>query len=338
MENEFLRVTVAPDGRIGILNKAENAEVFSGTGGAGAVVFDDPSDTWSHDVKAYDKQVGAFGNAVVTVVENGPLRARLRVQTTYNRSTLAIDWLLYAASPFVEARVSLDWHEQRRMLKFSFPVAVSAPRATYEIAYGNIERATNGDEEPGQRWLDVSGARAGTAYGLALVNDAKYGYNVPGSDLQLSVVRGAPYAHHFPRQLDPAQPIIWQDQGEQTFRMLLVPHRGTWREADLQRVTEEFTTPQPVIYQGIHPGSRPLSDSLLTVRPGNVILTAVKQAEDGEGLILRAYESAGQSTAAQIDLRLLGKSWSGNFRPYEIKTLRFDPRSGTFREVNALEE
>jgi len=271
-------------------------------------------------------------------VENGPLRARLRVATTYNRSTLAIDWLLYAGSPVVEARVALDWHEQRKMLKFSFPVAVSAPHATYEIAYGNIERAPNGDEEPGQRWLDVSGTRAGASYGLALINDAKYGYSVRSSDLQLSVTRGAPYAHHFPRQLDLAQPIAWQDQGEQTFRLLLVPHRGTWREAEVQRATEEFTTPQPVIYQGIHPGSRSPSGSFLAVRPGNVILTAVKQAENGEGLILRAYESAGQSTAAQIDLRSLGKGWSGTFRPYEIKTLRLDPRSGAFREVNALEE
>jgi len=69
-----------------------------------------------------------------------------------------------------------------------------------------------------------------------------------------------------------------------------------------------------------------------------VIVTAIKRAEAGDGLVLRAYESSGQSTPARIELRFLGKSWSGTFRPYEIKTLLFDPRSGTFREVNVLEE
>jgi alpha-mannosidase len=337
IENQYLRVTSSPGGRIGILDKTAGAEVFEAAGAA-AVVLDDPSDTWSHDVKAYDKQVGAFGDAAVTMIEKGPLRARMRVETRYGHSTLAIEWILYAGSPLLEARVWLDWHEQRKMLKFSFPVAVAAPRATYEIAYGNIVRETNGDEEPGQRWLDVSGTRAGGAYGLALVNDAKYGYSVSGSDLRLSVVRGAPYAHHFPRQLDLSQPIQWQDQGAQTFRMLLAPHRGSWRDADIERVAEEFTTPQPVIYQGIHAGSRGASDSFLAASPRHVIVTAIKRAEAGDGLVLRAYESSGQSTPARIDLRFLGKSWSGTFRPYEIKTLLFDPRSGTFREVNVLEE
>ncbi len=336
IENQYLSVTASPDGRIGILDKTAGAQVFDG--GAAALVLDDPSDTWSHGVKAYDQRVGAFGNAAITTIEKGPLRARMRVETTYGHSTLDIDWILYAGSPFLEARVSLDWHEQRKMLKFSFPVAVAAPRATYEIAYGNIVREPNGDEEPGQRWLDVTGTRGGNAYGLALVNDAKYGYSVLGNDLRLSVVRGAPFAHHFPRQLDLSQPIEWQDQGAQTFRMLLAPHRGSWQDAGLQRVTEEFTTPQPVIYQGIHPGSRGPSDSFLAASPRNVIVTAIKQAEAGDGLILRGYESSGKSTPARIDLRFLGKSWSGTFRPYEIKTLLFDPHSGTFREVNVLEE
>jgi alpha-mannosidase len=334
--NQYLSVTAAPDGRIGILDKTAGAQVLDG--GAAALVLDDPSDTWSHGVKAYDRQVGAFANAAIEMIEKGPLRARMRVETTYGHSTLAIEWILYAGSPFLEARVWLDWHEQRKMLKFSFPVAVTAPRATYEIAYGNIVREPNGDEEPGQRWLDVTGTRGGGAYGLALVNDAKYGYSVLGNDMRLSVVRGAPFAHHFPRQLDLSSPIQWQDQGAQTFRMLLAPHRGSWQDAGLQRVAEEFTTPQPVIYQGIHAGSRGPSGSFLAASPRNVMVTAIKQAEAGDGLILRAYESSGQSTPARIELRFLGKSWSGTFRPYEIKTLLFDPRSGTFREVNVLEE
>ena len=107
------------------------------------------------------------------------------------------------------------------MLKFSFPVNVELPVATYETAYGNIERSTNGDEDPGQRWIDMSGKNN---FGLTVINDAKYGYSVPGNDLRISVARSAVYAHHNPRVLDMNAEHLWMDQGIQTFRMLLVPH------------------------------------------------------------------------------------------------------------------
>ena len=113
------------------------------------------------------------------------------------------------------------------MLKFSFPVDVEAPTATYETPYGNIVRDTNGNEEPGQRWIDLTGNRSrGDAYGLTVFNDAKYGYSVNGSEMRISVVRSSPYAHHMPKVLDMNSEHIWMDQGMQTFRMLLVPHSG----------------------------------------------------------------------------------------------------------------
>jgi alpha-mannosidase len=338
MENQHLRVAFSEDGGIALFDKDAGVAVFGSASGARGIVFDDPSDTWSHNVRAYDQQVGAFGSAKIAVLENGPLRARVRVRTTYGASALTIDWLLYAGAKSLEARVSLDWHEHRKILKFSFPVDVSAPKPTYEIGYGSIERQANGDEDPGQRWIDVSGAH-GPAYGFTLVNDAKYGYSVAANDLRLSVVRGAPYAHHMPHVVTEDHDILWQDQGVQTFRMLLVPHRGTWQDANAPRIAEEFTAPIPVIYQGIHPGRRPAADSLLAVDASNVVVSAIKQAEDGTGdLILRCYETAGRATNASLDLRFAKQKWTGAFRPLEIKTLRFNPRAGTFREVNVLEE
>jgi alpha-mannosidase len=340
MENEYLRVTFGPDGSIGLFDKRTGRQVFSGgEKGARALILDDPSDTWSHNVRAYADEIGAFAHAETTLEENGPLRARVRVQSTYGASTLITDWLLYAGSPALEARVTLDWHEQRKILKFSFPVDVTEPRATYEIAYGNIVRDTNGDEDPGQRWIDVSGAAAGGPYGLTVLNDAKYGYSVPGSDLRISVARGAPFAHHIPHTLDMSQDHVWQDQGVQTFRMLLAPHQGAVQTAAAERTAEEFTTPFPIVYQGIHSGSRALSASFLSVDVPNVAIGAIKLAEDGGGeLILRCYETAGQATKAGIDLRFAGHRWTGQFRPYEIKTLRLNVATGAVREVNLLEE
>lgn len=335
VENEHLRATFGPDGAMELYDKDNQKQVFAGSTGGRALVMDDPSDTWSHNVVAYDKQVGAFENASVRVLENGPLRANIEVRSTWGSSTLTTDWLLYAGSRTMEARVALDWHEKHKILKFSFPVDVSAPVPTYEIAYGHIVRDTSGAEEPGQRWIDLTGSGG---YGLAVLNDAKYGYNVAGNDMRISIVRGAPYAHHMPHVLDPNAEHNWQDQGVQTFRMLLVPHRGSWQEARLPHLAEEFTAPTAIIYQGIHRGSRPQAASFLSVDAPNVVVSAVKMAESGGDLILRCYETDGRATAATIDLAFARRRWTGNFRPSEIKTLRFRPQTGEFREVNALEE
>jgi len=339
LENEHLRIAFLDDGTLSILDKDSGAEVFrGGKGGARAVVLDDHSDTWSHRIRAYTKEVGAFGSARFRVFENGPLRATVRVRTSYGASSLQTDWMLYAGARALEARVTLDWHEHQKILKFSFPVQVQNPRPTYEIAYGYKVRKAEGDEDPGQRWIDLSGDRAGKEYGLVVINDAKYGYSVQDNDMRISIVRGAVYAQHDPRKLEPNGEYIWQDQGEQTFRMLLLPHAGAWQDAGVVRLAEELTAPVPVLYQGIHPGTRPLSASFLSVDAPNVVVSVVKKGEDGDDLIVRCYETAGRGAKATLDLGLVNRRWTGTFRPLEIKTLRVPLAGGEIREVNVLEQ
>jgi len=340
LENEHLRVTFADDGTISLFDKDAGAEVFhGGTGGARAVVIDDPSDTWSHDVVSYTKEIGAFDGAKFRLLENGPVRATVRVRMGYAASLMTIDWMLYAGARLLEARVSLDWHEHQKILKFSFPVDVQNPVPTYEIAYGFKVREANGHEDPGQRWIDLSGDRNGQKYGLTVLNDAKYGYSVQDNDLRVSIVRGAAYAQHQPRRIDPNGEYIWQDQGIQTFRMVLAPHAGTWQDAGVVRMAEELTAPVPVLYQGIHRGTRAPSASFLSVDVPNVVVSDVKQAEDGTDLIIRCYETAGRATKASLDLGLVHRHWTGEFHPLEIKTLRVPlAPQGKIREVNALEQ
>jgi alpha-mannosidase len=340
LENEHLRVTFADDGTISLYDKDAGADVFrGGAGGARGVVIDDPSDTWSHDVRAYTKEIGAFGSASFRVLENGPVRASVRERTGYGASLMTTDWMLYAGARTLEARVTLDWHEHQKILKFSFPVDVQNPKPTYEISYGFKVRKTEGDEDPGQRWIDLSGDRGGQEYGLAILNDAKYGYSVQGSDLRVSIARGAAYAQHQPRQIDPNGEYIWQDQGMQTFRMVLAPHTGPWQDAGVVHMAEELTAPVPVLYQGIHKGTRAQAASFLSVDVLNVVVSDVKQAEDGNDLIIRCYETAGRATKASLDLGLVHRHWTGQFHPLEIKTLRVPlTGAGKIREVNALEQ
>jgi alpha-mannosidase len=339
IENEFLKVLISPEGSIGIYDKENGKELFSGgQTGCKAVIINDPSDTWSHDIKTFSDETGAFGNPVIKIMENGPLRATTRITTTYGNSVLTIDWILYAGSRNLEAKVTVDWHEHLKMLKFSFPVDIESPLPTYEIPYGHIERAANGYEDPGQRWIDISGQRNGKVYGLTVLNDAKYGYSVLGNDMRISVLRSAVYAHHNPRVLDMKAEHLWMDQGIQTFRILLVPHSDTWKKINIPRIAEEFMTSSIAVYQGIHGGSRPKSASFLSVDVPNIVLSAVKLSETGNDIIVRCVETSALTTRATIDMRFTGRKWTGDFRPCEIKTLRINSVKGDIKEVNILEE
>lgn len=339
LENEHLKVWFSHDGSVGLFDKERGRELFAGgSTGCKALVIDDKSDTWSHDVKAFSDVTGSFSNATIKVLENGPLRAVIRVVSSYGESRLLTDWILYAASWMVEVKVTLDWHERLKMVKFSFPVDVEAPSSTYETPYGHIIRETNGNEEPGQRWIDLSGRRDGKIYGLTVINDAKYGYSVSENDMRISVVRSSPFAHHMPKVLDMNSEHIWMDQGIQTFRMLLVPHSGKLQDLNIPRLSEEFISPSMVIYQGIHKGSMPKSGSLISVSSPNIIVSAAKLSEIGEDLILRCVETSGKAVSTTVDLKFADRKWSGDFRPFEIKTLRYYRKSGDIKVVSLLEE
>ena len=354
LENEFYRITFSSDGQIGIFDKETGKEVFkNGATGCKGVIIDDPSDTWSHEVVDFTKsipgaynyttkgEIGAFGHAKMKVLENGPLRAVMRVQSAYGDSDMTIDWLLTAGSRNIEARVTLNWHEKLKMLKFSFPLDVTASKATYEIPYGVIERDADGKEEPGQRWIDVTGQQGGNTYGLTVFNDAKFGYSINGTDMRITVSRSAPYAHHGPGTLanmDPDNKAYWQDQGIQTMRLLLTPHKGSWQDINAPHIAEEFIAPPAVIYQGIHGGKLSKSGSYLSVDAPNVILSALKYSETGNAGIIRLVETMGKDTAVTLRFPSVDFQWKGNIKAFEIKTLRIDPQSGNISIVNLLEE
>jgi alpha-mannosidase len=131
---------------------------------------------------------------------------------------------------------------------------------------------------------------------------------------------------------------LWQDQGIQTFRMLLVPHADIWKKNNIVRPAEEFIAPSMFIYQGIHDGALQKSNSFLSIDPQDIIVSSIKIAESGEDLIFRCVETSGIASEAILDLKFVSKKWTGRFRPYEIKTLRMNKNSGEIREVNLLEE
>lgn len=339
LANNYLRVTFTDNGEIEVLDKETGQQLFSkDQAGCRAMVINDLSDTWGHGMQSYNEQIGSFGNAQFKVLENGPLRGMVRTTTFYGDSTLTIDWILYAQAKSIEARVQLDWHEKQKMLKFSFPVNLENPVATVEAPYAYSSIRQDGTEEPGHRWIDLSGTCNGESYGLSIINDAKYAYSVHGHDMRITIVRSPIYAINAPRKPDPSKEYPWMDQGIQTFNMKIVPHRGDWRQVNIPRQADLFCQPPITTYQGIHNGHLPKTDSFLKIDAPGIRITAIKQAESNNDLIIRCIESFGKRCVANIDFPSVPTSWRGEFTPFEIKSLRINPRNGQISIVNLLEE
>ena len=335
LENAHVLLELEPStGRIArLVHKASGADLAS-PHSPHAVVVNDVSDTWGHEVTAYDDVVGELECISVSLVEDGPVRAMLRVESRYGGSTLREDYVLGSDARYVDVNVALDWHEQLKLLKLRYPTSVREPRATFEAPYGHVEREPNGHEDPGQSWVDVSG----DGRGLTVINDAKSGYDVLGADIGISAVRSPVWAWHDPRKLEPGGDFEYMDQGRQRFRVRLVPHGGDWRAAGVVRLASELSQPAFAMLESYHEGSLPAERSFADDGGGSVVVTVLKGAEDGDGYVLRGYETAGRDTEATVELPLLGRTLELRFGASEIKTVRVprDPAQPV-RETNLLE-
>lgn len=316
LENESICVSLDPaTGQIvSIIDKRRGIETMSSP--SDARVIDDPSDTWSHNVFTFANVIGTFGGARLEIIEQGPVRASTRSTSTYGGSTLVQEYRLYAGSAYVECDCTIDWHEHLKMLKLAFPVNAVDPKVTYETQYGHIHRPANGEEEPGLSWIDLSGAVGG----LCLVNDSKYSYSVEDSTMSLTVLRSPVYAHHDPYVLEPNGSYRFIDQGESRFRYRLVPHAGAWSSTRPHRLGQELNSPLRAVIVSNHPGDLPTQASFIDVSAPNVMVSAIKSAEDGDGLIVRCFETDGIRSTCSFRLTNPSAEWTAELGPSEIKT------------------
>jgi alpha-mannosidase len=340
IENEYLLLEIDPvSGSIArLFNKRAGVEI-AGPGAASAVVIDDPSDTWSHAVVRFDREIGRFAPTRIQVIESGPVRAAIRVESAYEQSTIVQDFLLSAGSDQIDVRVTVDWHGRFQLLKLLFPLNLESTKTTYEIPYGVQERPENGEEEPGQSWLDMSGVVPGTdsTYGLSLLNDGKYSFHAVRGTLGMTVLRSPIYAHHEPRVPEADGHFSFMDQGIQRFAYSLVPHTGDWREAGTVRRAAELNQPAVAMLETFHSGPLPQIASFASIDSDAVIVNVIKHAEDNSDLIIRLYETTGSPVDCTLALVAWDRSIPLSFTPYEIKTVRV-PVVGDAIEVNLLEE
>ena len=341
LQNQSIRLELDPaTGLPAVLrDKRTGVNLLAGPAAA-LVVLKDESDTWSHGVAAFRDELGRFEPVgEPEVVESGPVRAGIRVRYRWGDSTAEQTFYLYDGLPRVDVCLLVDWHERHKMLKLAVPTALADATATFAVPFGAITRPATGNEEPVQRWLDLSGTVGDQAAGLALANDGQYGADVLGSEMRLSLFRSPIYAFHDPRKPDPNETYQYIDQGEHVIRYRLVPHAGSWQDAGVVREARSLNVPVYFRYEMVQDGDITSTASAVGVAPDTVMLTAFKAAEDADDqLIIRIRESAGRETRARVDLHFAECDWQGTLAPFEIKTLRFDLLDKRAVEVNMLEQ
>ena len=343
IENQFFRLEIDKvTGSIASLRDLRlDLEVFSDKA-ARAIVLNDPSDTWGHNYYVWNQVIGEFQPSSVRLVEYGPVKAVIRVISHYESSKLMQEFCMYPDKDQIDVKVTVDWREHYRMLKLRFPVNVKFMKVTRDIAYGHIETFANGEEFPFQQWVDVSGTARDKelSYGFSLLNDAKYSLDVNVRDIGMTILRSPAYAHHIPAEIKPDEDYHYMEQGLQTFHYSMYPHKGNWETSGTVQRAVELNQKPMALFTTFHPeGKLPQSDSFIHVSPDNVMVTVLKQAEDGDDLILRAVETNQAVTQAIIEIPHFGKVIETTFNPCEIKTFRI-PKDVNLPvcETNLLEE
>jgi alpha-mannosidase len=326
LENDRLRLEFDPEtGYIAkLFDKQEHVDVFSGAA-AKPVVINDLSDTWGHDTFKYDQVVGAFKATQLKLIEHGAVKSVIQVTSTYEKSTLTQDFIMYPGVDRIDVNVTVNWQEQFKMLKLRFPVNTYFMKVTNEVAYGHIEQFANGEEVPFHSWVDLSGMARGRdlSYGFSLLNDGKYSMDVNVNDIGLTVLRSPPYAHHIPAKVNPDELHSFIDQGIQRFSYAMLPHVGSWEKSGTVKRAAELNQRPIALMATFHPdGKLPQADSFIEVKPDNIVVTILKQAEDNDDLIVRVYETTKTETHATIRLPKLNHIIEAKFAPGEIKTFR----------------
>lgn len=341
VENDRYRLEFNPE--TGCLksfyDKKEDLEILRREG-ARLSVIEDKSDTWSHNIYKFDREIASMEVVSLRIYEDGPVRSTMAVKSRYKDSYVIQYFRVYKELDFVEVKMKIDWREPLTMLKLKFPVNFNFRKPTYEIPYGYIEKGANGEEEPGQTWIDFSGEhfKSNRLYGLGLANDSKYSYSFDIDEMAVTILKNSVFAHHDPKQLDTEEEYQYVDSGIQEMTYALIPHEGGWKDSEIIRRAMEINQRPITVMETFHEGKQPKTQSFVQVENKEIILSAMKEAEDKDGVIVRAYETMKQHVNAVIKLPFMERIITADFNPCEIKTFKVPyDKKAKVTEVNMLE-
>ncbi|MCM1991820.1 alpha-mannosidase [Oceanirhabdus seepicola] len=339
ISNRFFDITLDENANItSIYDKINHRKVLKSLEKGNVLqAFEDKPHLWdAWDINIYYQEKMWEINHVeeVQVINNGPVRATIKIKRRFLDSIITQYMHVYNHIPRIDFENEIEWKEKQLLLKVAFPVDVHTNKATYEIQYGNVERPTHWNtswdmakfEVCAHKWADLSEGN----YGVSLLNDCKYGHDIKDGIMRLSLLKS------------PIWPNPEADRELHKFTYSLYPHCGDWKLAQTTQMAYNLNCPMYARVEEPHDGILPKELSFISVDTENVIIEAVKKAEDSDELIIRLYECYNRRTRVTVsfykelekvfecdlmekvieEIKVCGNSFEFEIKPYEIRTFK----------------
>ncbi|MBR5518289.1 MAG: alpha-mannosidase [Clostridia bacterium] len=292
IENDVLKVVFNDKYHIvSVYDKVEDREVLAENAEANVIeMFEDyPREYDAWEITEYYKQKKWIADDVTSVE---PLKNGFRIKRKYLKSEIIQDITLRKGSKRVDFVTTVDWHEDHTLMKAAFPVDIHNTVATYDIQFGNVERPTYANtswdgakfEVCAHKWADLSESD----YGVSIINDCKYGYNIEENVMKISLLKAATY------------PYENADRGMHSFTYSLFPHCGDFRKGGVIKEGYALNIPLEVSKAPANNGTICDNYSIVSSDKENVIVEAIKKAEDDNSIIVRLYDAYNKKTNVTI--------------------------------------
>lgn len=298
-------------------------------------VHRDESDTWGHGITGFGNPIGEFAIKSVKLIESGPLRSMLRIESRYSSSTLIEEIIVYAEELVIEHRIRLNWQERGTVCKLHYPLPANTTLGTWSIPYGVIDRQFGEQEYPFGGWFFASGG----SRGIGVIAPAKTSASCDGNSLGLTIARSVLAAHHVPPHVvGENETLHYLDQGEQEFTNYVVLGKPNWQHARMPHRYNQLSKGTPHVIEGEHPGRLSKTASALEVHSEGLLGTLKRPHVKSEPkeLIARIIESYGNDNCTLSHRNAQGQLENIELTPWEIATVLI--QSSGLRKTSALED
>lgn len=308
--------------------EAEREVLPAGKCGNVLQVFEDKPrcfDAWELE-PTIDLKKEEITNCISIRAEEHPAGIYVTFIWKYHKSRISQTMCLYRNKKRIDFRTSIHWEERQKLLKTAFPVDIRAVDARFDIQEGNMRRPITRNtpweyakfEVVAHKWVDLWE----TGYGMAVLNDCKYGHDIKEDTIRLTLLKSA------------VDPDYTADLGHHEFTYSILPHHLEWYQAEIEE--EAFDLNNPLTGRS---GKPVLEDRFLTFDGDNIVVDAVKKAENSEAIVVRFHEFKGARAVIKMRCAFNIRQWcecslmeipEGTFReepveifikPYEIKTI-----------------